>query len=106
MSEFLRQDHDRPALFLDTETGSDWITPLFNEEGIELHTAKTRAFVDLVPAIQEAEKNGSVLIIDSITHFWTELTESYAKKKNRRYGLQFQDWAWLISKCVNLPIYL
>lgn len=84
-----------PAMFLDTETGSDWVAPRFAEAGIELHTAKTRAFKDLIPAINEAEANGSVLIIDSISHFWRELTESYADRKNRQYGLQFQDWAWL-----------
>jgi len=89
---------NRPALFLDTETGSDWIEPIFKEASIELQTAKTRAFIDLVPAIKESESNGSVLIIDSISHFWTELTESYAKKKNRKFGLQFQDWAWLKSQ--------
>ena len=86
---------DRPVMFLDTETGSDWVAPMFAENNIELFTAKTRAFKDLVPAIKEAESSGSVLIIDSISHFWRELTESYAERKGRRYGLQFQDWAWL-----------
>lgn len=84
-----------PVMFLDTETGSDWVAPIFEEHGIELFTAKTRAFSDLIPAINEAESNGAVLIIDSISHFWRELTESYADRKNRRNGLQFQDWAWL-----------
>lgn len=86
---------DRPAMFLDTETGSDWVAPQFADHGLELFTAKTRAFVDLVPAVKEAEANGSILIIDSISHFWRELMESYARKKKRQYGLQFQDWAWL-----------
>ena len=85
----------RPVMFLDTETGSDWIAPRFAQEGIEMMTAKTRAFVDLVPAVKEAENSGSVMIIDSITHFWRELTESYAERKNRTRGLEFQDWAWL-----------
>ncbi len=86
---------DKPAFFLDTETGSDWVKPTFEKNNIELHTAKTRSFADLVPAAREAEKNGSILIIDSISHFWREITESYAKKKNRQRGLEFQDWAWL-----------
>lgn len=86
---------DRPVMFLDTETGSDWVKPKFEEHDIELFTAKTRAFKDLVPAVLEAEREGAVLMIDSISHFWRELTESYAKRKNRSYGLQFQDWAWL-----------
>jgi len=86
---------DRPAFFLDTETGSDWIKPEFEKAGLELHTAKTKAFYDLIAAVQESEKAASILIVDSLTHFWTELTESYAKRKNRTRGLQFEDWAFL-----------
>lgn len=85
---------DKPALFLDTETGSDWVIPDFKAAGIELQAAKTRAFSDLLEAPGEAERNGSVLIIDSITHFWKELTESYMRKKNRT-RLQFEDWGYL-----------
>jgi hypothetical protein len=85
----------KPVYFLDTETGSDYVKPNFDKAGIVLMQAKTRAFSDLIAAVDEAEKNGSVLIIDSISHFWTEFTESYAKKRDRRRGLEFQDWAWL-----------
>jgi hypothetical protein len=85
----------KPAFFLDTETGSDYVTPLFRKNGIELMQAKTRAFSDLISAVDEAEKHGSILIIDSISHFWTEFTEAYARKRNRSRGLEFQDWAWL-----------
>lgn len=95
MRENELEQGDRPVMFLDTETGSDWVKPIFDRENVELFTAKTRAFTDLIPAIKEAEDSGSILIIDSISHFWRELTESYAKRKNRTYGLQFQDWAWL-----------
>jgi hypothetical protein len=35
----------------------------------------------------------AVLIIDSITHVWRDLCDSYDKKLNRRGRLQFQDWA-------------
>lgn len=85
----------RPVFFLDTETGADWVQPFFYEAGIELFTAKTRAFRDLIPAVNEAQDSASVLIIDSISHFWRELCDSYAERKNRRRGLEFQDWAWL-----------
>ncbi|QOY96366.1 AAA family ATPase [Massilia sp. UMI-21] len=89
---------NKPVYFLDTETGSDYVKPLFDQAGIKMMQAKTRAFADLVPAVQEAERNGSLLLIDSITHFWTEFTESYARKRNRRRGLEFQDWAFLKSE--------
>lgn len=84
-----------PVNFLDTETGSDWVEPAFRERGIELNVAKTRAFTDLFPAVADTAKEGGILIIDSITHFWRELTESYAKKRHRTRGLEFQDWGYL-----------
>ncbi len=93
LQKFIKSD--KPIYFLDTETGSDWMLPKLAELGIEMFVSKTRAFSDLVPAIKEAEKEGSILVIDSITHFWRELTEAYAAKLNRKYGLQFQDWAYL-----------
>ena len=86
---------NKPAFFLDTETGSDWVQPQFEKANVELYTAKTRSFIDLIEAVKEAENNASILLIDSISHFWRDLTESYAERKNRTRGLQFQDWAWL-----------
>jgi hypothetical protein len=85
---------EKPVMFLDTETGSDWVIPDFKAAGIKLEAAKTRAFSDLLVAVEEAEQNGSAMIIDSITHFWVELTQSYMKKRNRS-RLQFEDWAVL-----------
>lgn len=95
MRKLKLKDGEKPVMFLDTETGADWIKPRFDAANIELFTAKTRAFTDLLSAISEAEKNGSVMIIDSITHFWRNITEEYAQRKGRKNGLQFQDWAWL-----------
>jgi len=88
---------NKPVMFLDTETGSDWVIPDFKAAGIKLDAAKTRSFADLLTAVEEAEQNGSALIIDSITHFWMELTQSYMKKKNRT-RLQFEDWGYLKSE--------
>lgn len=97
----------RPAYMVDSETGSAWVKPLFDEAGIELRVARTRAFADLVPAIEEAQRNGSVLLIDSVTHFWEELKAEYIKAKSQRLSerykreivadLEFQDWAYLKS---------
>ena len=84
----------KPVFFLDTETGSDWIKPMMEREGVELFTAKTRAFSDLMIAAKEAEANSSLLLVDSISHFWKELCEAYMRKKNRT-RLEFQDWAHL-----------
>jgi hypothetical protein len=90
----------RPVFFIDTETGSDWVKPDFDKAGIPLMVAKTRAFVDLLTAVDEAQKGGSLLLIDSVSHFWKELCDSYSKQKARQfktatYRLQFQDWGYL-----------
>jgi len=71
---------DKAIAFLDTETGSDFVRPIFKNEKIELIVAKTRAFKDVLTVVDEAEKNCSVLIIDSITHIWNEMTDSYCKQ--------------------------
>lgn len=96
--KFLRErkieGSDRPIFVLDTEQGSAWIKPLFDEAGIELFVLKTRAFKDLVPALREAEKSASGLFVDSVTHFWEDLQASYMTKKSRTH-LEFQDWAVL-----------
>lgn len=84
----------RPVFFLDTETGSDWVKPQFEAADIDLFTAKTRAFSDLMEAVKEAEKESSLLLVDSISHFWKELCDAYMKRKNRN-RLQFEDWAFL-----------
>lgn len=84
---------NRPVFFVDTEAGSDYVVDLFEKEKVDLQVARTRAFADLKEAMVEAEANAGVLIIDSITHFWVEFQEAYAKKKKRYRGLEFQDWA-------------
>jgi KaiC/GvpD/RAD55 family RecA-like ATPase len=85
---------DKPVFFLDTETGSDWVIPQFGAAGIPLFTAKTRAFQDLLTSVKEAERDASLLLVDSISHFWKELCEAYMKRKNRN-RLQFEDWSFL-----------
>jgi AAA domain-containing protein len=87
----------RPAVMLDTETGSDWVIPDFKAAGIPFSHKKTRAFTDLLTAVDAAEAHASVLIIDSITHFWKEITESYMRQK-KRTRLQFEDWGYLKSE--------
>lgn len=82
----------KPVAFFDTETGSDYLIPKFQEAGVELLVAKTRTFADLLTFMREAEASCSVAIIDSISHVWTELLEAYTAKLRRRNGLSFSDW--------------
>ncbi len=74
---------------MDTETGSDYLLPMFEREGVRLVRTKTRAFADLLTVIEEAQAGCDVLIIDSISHFWNELMASYLKANNlKRMSLQ------------------
>ena len=89
-----------PVLFVDTETGAPWVRKLFEEKGIEFLTAQTRAFSDLKTAVADAEAMGAILIVDSITHFWEEVKDTYLKTKRERFRkpylkLEFQDYQTL-----------
>lgn len=88
---------DLKVFFLDTETGSDFVLPMFHEVGIKVMQAKTRAFRSLRLAVKEAESENGILLIDSISHFWAELQDTYMNEKGRT-RLLFQDWAWLKSQ--------
>jgi AAA domain len=85
---------NRPVAMFDTETGSDWLIPDFHAAGVPFVVAKRRSFADLLAVVKEAEAGASVLIIDSITHPWRELCESYMRKKQRTF-LQMDDWGYL-----------
>jgi hypothetical protein len=102
----------KPVAFLDTETGSDFVIPEFKAAKVELVVFKSRAFVDLVAAIKEAEKNYSILLIDSITHFWTELQDSFMAKRNvKRIALHHwielkRDWRQFSDAFINSKVHI
>jgi hypothetical protein len=112
MQELQVANADKPIFFLDTETGSDWIKPKIEDAGLELFTAKTRAFADLRQAVTEAQSGASLLLVDSISHFWKELCEAYMKRRNRT-RLQFEDWGFLkgewgkfTDQFINSPLHI
>lgn len=84
----------RPIYGLDTEGGLSYLKEKFDEKKVPAEVAKTRAFVDLLAGIAEAEKHASVLLIDSVTHYWQELQDAFKKKKGRT-TLRMQDWGEL-----------
>lgn len=86
---------NKPVYFVDSENGASWMVRRFEEVGIPLQVASTTTFTDLAQAMTIARDEASVLIIDSITAFWVEFTETYKEVKKRKRGLEFQDWAWL-----------
>lgn len=86
-----------PVMFIDTETGANWVQPFFAEAGIEFLVASTRSFEDLKQAVIEAEKAQAILIADSMTHFWEEVREAFLQAKRKRLNkkfakLELPDW--------------
>lgn len=93
----------KPLYFADTERGSRWVLPRVSAAGLQMATAHTRAFSDLCSLVDEAEQNASILLIDSLTHYWQEFCDAYAARKAEQYNLptyrlQFQDWAFLKAR--------
>ena len=85
----------KQVAFFDTEKGSDFLVKPFEAAGIDLLTHKGRAFKDLIAIIKECESGGvPVLIIDSITHVWRDLCDSYQQQQKRRF-LEMRDWGVL-----------
>jgi hypothetical protein len=93
----------KPVGMFDTEPAAAFIVPLFNKAGIEfLVYDESRAFKDLMAFSEEAVSSCSVIIVDSITHVWRDLQDSYLsrineqrrdKNKSRLSALEFQHWA-------------
>jgi hypothetical protein len=92
-----------PIAFFDTESGSEYVADkILKATGLAPVGVRSRSFSDLVATARECmTASVSVLIVDSITHPWRELCESYLKKVNEgrakknlrpRGALEFQDW--------------
>ena len=102
----------KPIAFIDSECGSDFMIPVFKEAKIDLLTAKTRAFKDCLDIIDEAEKDCAVLILDSLTHIWNEMTESYCRQhKISRISISHwpaikQTWRELTKKFINSSVHI
>lgn len=92
----------KPVGMFDTEPGASYIIPMFEKAGIPfLVYDESRALADLMRFMEEAEKECSVIIVDSVTHVWRDAQESYLakinaglKRKNYKpiYRLEFHHW--------------
>jgi hypothetical protein len=90
-----KQSKSNQVAFFDTEKGSDFEVSRMKDAGFELLVHKGRAFKDLIAVMNEVEKASvPVLIIDSISHVWRDLTDSYARKANKK-SLTMYDWGIL-----------
>jgi hypothetical protein len=88
----------KKVAWFDTEKGSDFHIERIRKAGIQLDVVKSKAFKDLIATIKEAEEGGyDFLIIDSITHVWRDLVDSWLKHKGRNF-LTMKDWGVLKSE--------
>jgi len=99
----LRTGDKRPIGIFDTEPAWSWLLPLIAKAGLPEPFVydESRAFKDLMAWTEEAKRECSVLITDSITHIWRDLQESFLARINdqRREwnkrplaALEFQHW--------------
>lgn len=103
----------KPIAFFDTENGSDYLVPICEAEGVELVTVKSRAFKDMRAALTEAEQAGCcVYLVDSYTHPWNELCDSF-KAKSKRHKLEFHHmdelkrlWRGWTDHFLNSPLHV
>lgn len=74
----------KPVAFYDTEGGSDYLKNLIKERtGMEPLRVKTRAFSQLLEVAKECRQGAAdILIVDSITHVWREIQNSYMERIN------------------------
>jgi hypothetical protein len=95
----LALDGEHKAIaFVDTEgNGVDYMLKPCSAAGVELYGIKTRNFREVLDAFREVPDLADVLIIDSVSHVWKELLETYQREKKRSF-LQFQDWGPIKEK--------
>ncbi len=92
----------KPVYAIDTEKGFDYLVDHFEKSDVPLRVARIRAFSDIMAAFEEAEREASVVIIDSVTHAWLEIQSAY-KFKTGRQDLRMQDWGPIKSQWAALP---
>lgn len=92
-----------PIGFFDTETGEVYVRPIIEKlTGQKPRVKRSRGFEDLLTFGKRCVESGvSVALVDSMTHPWRELCDSYLTELNAmriRRGwqeqkkLEFQDW--------------
>jgi hypothetical protein len=98
--EIAKRCDNKPIAFFDTESGTNFVTQYVKDAGIKPVVKRSRSFVDMVDAIKVAEKECSVLVIDSVSHVWDNLWKSYLKDKTQT--LEIHQWAPIKSQWQDL----
>ena len=103
----------RPIAFWDTENALSYVLPHFQHNSIEVVELKARAFKLANDFFDEAEATCDIAIIDSITHVWEELIQSFKERKHKE-KLAVWDWGIIkpeyregvLNRIVNTPLHL
>jgi len=77
---------DGPIAYQDTEGASGYLNPMVKREtGLDLVGLRSRSVDDTIAFIKECEEAGvSVAVIDSVTHLWKNLCDSWLATLNRQ----------------------
>lgn len=103
---------DKGILFIDTESGSDFLVGRVQSEGIAVYQDKTRAFSEFLRDLDEAHKVADVVVVDSVTHFFRELTAAHLRSKNKKlldlsdWGPIKAEWARFVERFLTLPLHI
>jgi hypothetical protein len=98
-----------PVAWLASEKGVDFVLDIFKAEGVPLLLNRSRSFVDLRNAAQDAKKEGCCAVgVDSITHFWQELFTAGMKAggpRLARIGRIKEEWAPFSQNFQDSPLH-
>lgn len=82
----------KPIVAFDTEKAIHALKPKFDEAGITVKVKRSRTLADLKGTMAYVRDGyADIMIIDSITHVWEDVVQSYMRSKNRTF-MQFDDW--------------
>lgn len=88
----------KPVAMFDTEPGASFIIPLFKAAKIPFMVFdESRALVDALQFLREAEQEASIGLFDSVTHIWRDTQASLLKRLNEGRSkkiakLEFHHW--------------
>jgi hypothetical protein len=103
--------HNRaPVYVYDTEPGWQFMRRMFSTEGVELIQIRERSFQGMRKHLKLAEKSGAcVFAVDSMTHIWTELMQTFAKSSGRvefqHFNLIKKHWNEWTVEFLNSPLH-
>lgn len=88
----------KPIAYFDTEKAGRHLRRKFEAAGIKVLYKESRTLADLTEVMRRVREGAAdIILIDSITHVWENVLQSYQKQKNRS-RLQFEDWGILKPK--------